>query len=108
MDGNSKTAISPVDSLVLSIAGCMGSDVVHILEKSRVDLTGLEIEAEAPRAEENPRRLIGLRMTFRLEGPTAEDRAKVERAVELSRTTYCSVLHTLDPNLDATFEIEMA
>jgi uncharacterized OsmC-like protein len=32
----------------------------------------------------------------------------VERAVELSRTTYCSVLHSLDPSLDATFEIEMA
>ena len=94
--------------MLLGLAGCMGSDVVHILEKSRVPLEELEVEVVGERAENHPRRLEGLRIMIRLSGPAPSDDAKVKRAVDLSRDTYCSVLHSLRPDLDLTIEIEHA
>ncbi len=108
VDGDSKAAPSPVDMLLLSLAGCMGTDVVLILEKSRVELDSLEVEVVAQRAEEHPRRLSGLRLVFRLIGPSETDKTKVQRAVDLSRDTYCSVLHSLRSDLDLEIEIEVA
>ena len=107
VDGDSKRAASPVDMLLLSLAGCMGADVVDILGKSRVELDGLEIEVVGERAEEHPRRLSGLRIVFRLTGPASTDKAKVQRAVDLSRDKYCTVLHSLRLDLDLEIEIEV-
>lgn len=108
VDGDSRVAPSPVDMLLMSLAGCMGTDVVLILEKSRVELDSLEVEVVGERVEEDPRRLSGLRIVFRLTGPSSTDRAKVQRAVDLSRDTYCSVLHSLRSDLDLEIEIEIA
>ena len=106
VDGHSKLAASPVDTLLLAVAGCMGADVVDILAKSRVQLDSLRIEVVGERAEEHPRRLTGLQIVFRLVGPAPTDGAKVQRAIDLSRDKYCSVLHSLRSDLDLEIKIE--
>jgi len=35
-----------------------------------------------------------------------EHEAKLQRAIDLSRDKYCSVLHTLDPGIDFDISIE--
>ena len=107
VDGKSKAGPSPTDHLLLAAAGCMGSDVIDILSKSRVLVESLEVQVEGRRAEKPPRRFVSIAMSFRLRGPTSADRPKVERAVNLSRETYCSVLHTLSPDLDLVFEVHL-
>jgi len=97
---------SPTQLLLLSLAGCMGVDVCDILRKSRVPLEELEVVVDGDRAAEPPRRFLALRLTYRIRGPAEEDEAKVERAVQLSRDKYCSVLHTLRPDLDLDIRIE--
>jgi putative redox protein len=97
VDGGSKAGPAPMQLLLLSIAGCMGIDIQMILEKSRVPLNRLEIEAIGERAEEAPRRYLKLELVCRVDGPAPGDADKVRRAVELSRDKYCSVLHSLDP-----------
>jgi putative redox protein len=97
---------SPTQLLLLSLAGCMGVDVCDILRKSRVPLEDLEVLVEGDRAPEPPRRFLAIRLTYRIRGPAVEDGAKVERAVQLSREKYCSVLHTLRPDLDLDIRIE--
>ncbi len=96
-----------MDALLLAVSGCMAIDVRMILEKSRVPLESLSVEASGERAEEPPRRFRTLVLTYRLRGPAAEDLPKVQRAVQLSRDKYCSVLHTLRPDLDVTVEIAL-
>ena len=73
--------------------------VVEILEKMRVPLTGLEVEVEGERAQNPPRRYTAIRLRFRAAGvpPDAEDRLR--RAVALSAEKYCSVLHSLRPDV---------
>ena len=86
----------------------MAIDVRLILEKSRVPLEALEVETEGVRAEADPRRFIRLGMVFRLTGPGKEHEPRIARAVQLSRDKYCSVLHTLDPDLPVETTIELS
>jgi putative redox protein len=106
VDGGSRAGPSPMEVLLLSVAGCMAIDVRLILDKARVPLTALEVETEGVRADTEPRRYIRVKMIFRVTGPTEEHEARVARAVQLSRDKYCSVLHTLDPDLPIETSIE--
>lgn len=105
VDGDSAAGPSPMDHLLLGLAGCMAVDVRLILEKSRVPLRSLEVEVEGERAAEPPRRFIRLALVYRVEGPGEEDQAKLERAVALSRDKYCSVLHSLRPDIELAIDI---
>lgn len=107
VDGGSKAGPSPTDHLLLAAAGCMGADVLDILAKSRVPVEALEVHVEGRRAEKPPRRFTSISMVFRLRGPGEGDRPKVDRAIGLSRDTYCSVLHTLRPDLELAFEVQL-
>lgn len=108
LDSNGVAGPSPTQALLLSLAGCMAVDVRMILEKSRVPVEALEVVVEGDRAADPPRYFHALRLTYRITGPTDADQAKLERAVQLSRDTYCSVLHTLRPDMSLDVRIERA
>jgi putative redox protein len=107
VDGGSKAGPSPMDHLLLALAGCMSADVIDILKKGRVPVERFQVDMIGHRAPNPPRRYTAIGMIFRISGPTSADRPKVERAVNLSRETYCSVTHTLRPDLDITIEIRL-
>lgn len=106
VDGDGAQGQSPMQLLLMSVAGCMAIDVVMILEKSRVPVRSIEMEATGVRAKTPPRRYVSLDLLYRVEGPSEADQAKLDRAIELSRDTYCSVLHTLDSGLDVSIRVE--
>ena len=106
VDSANEAGMSPMRLLLLSVAGCMAIDVLMILEKSRVPVETLEVDVSGDRAEDPPRKYESLRLTYRVTGPAEEHQAKLQRAVDLSRDTYCSVLHSLRPDLDLTIRIE--
>jgi putative redox protein len=106
VDSGSKQGPAPMQLLLLSLAGCMAVDVRMILEKSRVPVDELEVEAVAERAPEPPRRYLRIRLTYRVSGPGEEHEGALQRAVDLSRDKYCSVLHSLDPGIDIDLRVE--
>ena len=106
LDGNGAAGTSPVTALLLSAAACSGSDVVMILEKMRIALSELSIEARGVRREEEPRRYLSMHFIVRLRGEGL-DEAKVRRAVELSLEKYCSVVASLADDLPVTYEIDL-
>ena len=99
LDGNRKAGCSPMESLMLSLAGCMGIDVVHILGKMRAELKSLRVEIEGERAATEPKRFTHLRLRFNVTGPKITP-AEVERAIALSREKYCSVMHSLRTDIE--------
>jgi putative redox protein len=105
IDGRSQKGPGPMDSLLLALAGCMAVDVQVILERSRVPLTGLEVEVVGERAETHPKHYTRVRMVCQVEGPQEEHQAKLERAVSLSRESFCSVLHSLRPDIEIEIEV---
>ena len=56
-------------------------------------LKALDVELHATRAETDPRRFVGVRLHFAVQG--AVDPAQLDRAIALSRDKYCSVWHSL-------------
>lgn len=106
LDGDAVEAPSPVVALLLAAASCTGSDIVSILEKSRAGLTHCRIEVTGTRREEHPRRYVAIHLVFRLAG-TALDETKARRAIDLSLEKYCSVMHSLAPDIAVTHELAL-
>lgn len=106
VDGDGAKGQTPTQLLLMAVAGCMAIDVLMILEKSRVPVESLEVEAIGERAETVPKRFVSIRLLYRLKGPSEDDQGKMDRAIELSRDKYCSVLHTLDPEIEFDLQVE--
>ncbi len=105
LDGERKAAPSPVDSLLVALASCSAIDVVEILEKRRTPPTSLSVSVRFSRAPKPPRRLTDVHLVFSV--ATASERAHVERAVELSFQTYCSVAHSIAADTRVTWELDL-
>jgi len=99
IDGAAKLGPSSTDALLLGLMTCMSIDVLMILQKGRVTVNSLETRVEAERAPAPPKHFTRVRLTFALDGPSPEERSKVDRAIELSGEKYCSVLHSLRSDL---------
>jgi len=108
IDSAGSAGPSPMDALLMGVAGCMAIDVLMIAQKSRVEISAMVVEAEGHRAESDPRRFESLRLVYRLSGPAESDGAKIRRAIDLSREKYCSALHSIrdDIELDISFELD--
>jgi putative redox protein len=105
MDGDGVTAHSPVQALLLALAGCTAADVVDIVVKMRVPITGLEVAVEGDRMPEPPRYFTKVNIRYTTRGVAAEDRSKVERAIALSHEKYCSVHHSLRKDIEFSNEL---
>lgn len=106
IDGDSKAAPSPFDTLLAAIATCSATDVVSILAKQRTPVKALRVTVQAQRVDATPRRLASAILHFSIaaHGTTV---AKAERAVELSVTKYCSVRSSLLTEIPVTWSIEL-
>jgi len=97
VDCDKEAALSPMESLLASLATCMGADVVSILQKMRTDLRALSIAVTGERSGEQPRYYRRIDLVFSIVGDVP--REKVDRAIDLSREKYCSVFHSLRKDL---------
>lgn len=105
LDGNSQDGPSPVQTMAMSLAGCMAIDVAHMLTKGRAPFRTLRAHLVADRAQENPHRFLRATLTFIIEGDVARD--VVERAVSLAREKYCSVWHSMRQDIEFTTTVDI-
>jgi putative redox protein len=105
IDADGTAGPSPMQLAAFAVAGCMAADVVAILEKGRHGLTGLRVSFSGDRAAEPPKRFLRIALRFHVSGTVPP--AAVERAIALSRQTYCSVWHSMRRDIDfvTSFEI---
>jgi putative redox protein len=80
---------SPMELLLVGMAGCTGIDVVDILKKKRLTITGLEVRVEGTRAETHPMVYTCIDVVYTVHGKDIPVRA-VEQAIHLSENRYCS------------------
>jgi putative redox protein len=93
---------SPMETLLLALAGCTGMDVISILGKMRAPLAGLEIRVSGDRAEEHPRVFTRIRLEYIARGNNLRPE-QISRAVELSQEKYCSVSAMLRASAELTY-----
>ena len=99
-----KTANSPMELVLLALCGCTASDVVGILHKKREPFTGLEVRAEAERADGYPAVYTSIHLTYLVRGHVSQK--AVQDAVRLSKEKYCSVSAMLEKTAKFTYTIE--
>ncbi|MBK7141904.1 MAG: OsmC family protein [bacterium] len=104
--GGDESGYRPTELVLFAVAGCTGVDVVRILQKQRQELTGLEISVEARDTEELPKYFETVNVTYRFKGKNL-DLHKLEQAVELSESKYCTVSESLKQNVKVTTSIEI-
>jgi putative redox protein len=107
IDGDNAAGPGPMLTLLIAAAACTGSDVVFILEKMRIKLNQLRIEVQGVRREEEPRRYVSIHLDYRIVGEGL-DPSKARRAVDLSLEKYCSVIHSLAPDIAITYALSLA
>ncbi len=91
---------SPPQALAYALMGCMAMDVVDICRKARQPLGALTVRFEGEREASHPRRFVTMALQFDITGDVTA--AVIDRAIELSRTKYCSVWHSLRPDIQLT------
>ena len=89
---------SPVQTLAFALAGCMAMDLAAILTKGRYAYRALGAHLEAKPADEDPHRILAVKLHFTVEGDVPGD--AIERAIALSRDKYCSVWHSMRRDIE--------
>lgn len=104
--GKDKTASSPMELVLIALCSCTASDVVSILAKKREPFTGLEVTAEAERADTFPKVYTKVNLVYRVTGKVS--RKAVEDAVRLSEEKYCSVAGMVNKTARISYSIEIS
>lgn len=81
---------SPMELLLLGLAGCTAMDVISIMAKKRQPMTNLQIKVQGERAETHPKIWTKIHLEYIAYGEGISETA-LARAIELSETRYCSV-----------------
>ena len=105
LDGNSTDSPSPTQVLLSSLCACMGIDMLMILTKMRAELVGITVRARAERRKSPPKYFQKVHLEVVISGEVTEKQA--ERALMLSKNTYCSVLHSLREDLELSWKISL-
>ena len=91
--GGEDRAARPVETLLCSLGGCTGMDVVAILRKMKTEPEDLRIEIIDERALEYPKVITTLHLKYIVKGRLPVE--NVRRAVDLSLAKYCPIANTL-------------
>ncbi|MDR9419651.1 OsmC family protein [Gracilimonas sp.] len=113
IDGNNEIGgleggLAPMQLLLAGVGGCSAIDVLHILEKQKQKVESLKVEVDGDRQEvegASHTEYRSINLHFILSGEL--DSKKVERALELSITKYCSASKALEKGSDITYDYEI-
>ena len=106
LDGNNTEGPSPTEALLGSLCACMAIDILMILKKMRSGPEDVRVRALARRKESPPKFFTGVDLDIFVQGDVSTKH--VERAVQLSKNTYCSVLHSLRQDLELSWNIHQS
>lgn len=98
-DAHVQWGCKPTDALLLSLAGCMGIDVLTFLQKMRAMIENFKIDIFGERNPAPPQYFKSIEIILYITGSNLEPR-NVERAVSLSQKKYCSVYNSLRSDLE--------
>lgn len=102
--GEGGSGSSPMEMLLMGVAGCSAMDVIMIMQKKRARVTGFLVNITGERAEEYPKRYTDIAIEYVLHGADIKPKA-VEQAIQLSETKYCGAMASLNAKFKTTYRI---
>jgi len=103
--GGDDSAARPMEMLLAGLGGCTSVDVVLILNKMKAEIEDFNIDIKAEREDEHPKRFKKIHLNYYIKGKNLDER-RVEKAINLSETKYCSASASLNAEITSSFEIE--
>ena len=102
--GGMEGGMSPMQLLLAGIGGCSAIDVISILEKQKQELKSLKVEVDGDKQKMDVgySEYKSIHMHFILSGNL--DEKKVQRALDLSITKYCSVSKALEKGSEISYD----
>lgn len=104
--GDRKSAASPLEMLLVSVAACTAADVASIMEKKRQDIREYIVEVAGTRADDYPRKFTAFHVHHIVRGRNVSEQG-LAKAIELSDQKYCSVAATVRPTATITTSYEI-
>ena len=104
--GGRNLAPRPMELLLAGTGGCTAFDVVMILKKGRHAVSGCEVALKAERAETEPKVFTRIHFHYKVSGKNLKPEA-VARAIELSKSKYCSASIMLGETAKITHDFEI-
>ncbi len=99
MDSSSENpSLTPMELVLMALAGCTGMDTADILRKKRQKVDSMEIRVRGTRTEDHPKVYTGIEVEYVVTGANVDSEA-VARSIDLSINKYCSVGAMLTPSV---------
>ena len=95
---------TPMQVVLMGVAGCTAMDVVSILKKKRANISDLQVNISGDQAEEHPNRYTDINIEFVVHGKGVKPQ-DMERSIELSLTKYCSAIASVNADIEHTYRI---
>lgn len=105
ISGNEDYGYRPFQLMVASIAGCSGSVFRKILEKKRIDLEDLIVEAEVERNPEEANRIERIKLKYTVKGHHL-DPDKLYKALEIAKKN-CSMIRSVGESIKVDEEMTL-
>ncbi len=102
--GEGGSGPSPMEMVLIGVAGCSAIDVIMIMEKKRAQVTDFQINITGERAEEYPKRYTDIHIEFIIHGKDIKPKA-VEQAIQLSETKSCGAMASLNAHFETSYRI---
>ena len=100
------TGVRPKALILSSLAGCTAIDIVDILKKMRVEYSDFRIDVAGELTEDIPKTYHAIHLTYFIKLQNADDKSKMEKAVNLSQEKYCGVSAMVKKFADLKVKIE--
>ena len=104
--GGRNLGIRPMEMVLIGMGGCTAFDVALMLQKSRQNVTDIEVELDSERAEEVPTVFTHIKVHFIISGVDLSEK-QVARAVALSAEKYCSASKMLEKTAEISHSHEI-
>ena len=102
--GGNDMGPSPMELVLMGVAGCSAIDMISILKKQRQEITSFKAEVDGERVQVGEAKPFkDITVVFFLEGEINPEKAS--RAAQLSFEKYCSVSKTLEPTATIHYKV---
>ena len=103
-DEEEKKAPSPMEALLMAAASCTSVDIVLILEKMKQTMQSFSVDVNGEREQiGDAKPFRSIQLSYHFKGDL--DEKKVKRATKLSVEKYCSVLESLHPDCEISWDV---
>lgn len=105
VSGDEEKGYRPFQLMVSSIAVCSASVLRKVLEKQKVEVEDIEVEADVTRDPDKANRISRIELHYKLKGSGLKE-SRVEKAVRLAAKN-CPMAQTVADSVDLTETFEI-